>query len=202
MEGEEYLTEALACGRGVLLATAHVGNWELGGLILALRGYPLTVAYRPMSSPRVNRMFLEQRQHRGLDPVPLGRAAISLVRALRKGRIAAVLADRDFSENPFPTPFFGAPARLPRGPATLSFRTGAPLLPGFMLRQPNGNFRLAFFPKIDPKQFDSIEAVQVELVHSLETVIGENPTQWFVFDDFWSDGRTSSLQTKGEGAYG
>jgi KDO2-lipid IV(A) lauroyltransferase len=190
LEGVEHLTAALAGGRGVLLTTAHIGNWELGGLILSLKGYPLTVAYRPMSSPRVNRMFLEQRRKRGLDPVPLGRAALGMVRALRQGQLAAVLADRDFSEDPFLLPFFGAPARLPRGPATLSYRVGSPLLPGFMLRKPDGNFRMVLTPAIDPGRYASAEALQGELVRVLERVIGEHATQWFIFEDFWAGSET------------
>lgn len=186
--GEDLLREALARGRGVLLATAHLGNWELGGLVLALRGYPLTAAYRPMQSPRINRLFLDQRVSRGMEPVPLGRAALSLVRALRRGRIAALLADRDFTGDPIVAPFFGAPAALPRGPATLSFRTGAPLLPAFMLRREDDRFRLAFSPPIDPGGFRSVEALQTRLTLALETAIGETPHQWFVFDDFWPGG--------------
>ncbi len=186
IEGLEHLDAALARGRGVLLATAHIGNWELGGLILSLRGYPLTVVYRPMSSPRVNRMFLEQRRKRGLDPVPLGQAAAGLVRALRKGRMVAALADRDFSGDPWTTTFFGAPAHMPRGPAVLSHRVGSPLLPGFMLREPGSGFRMVLFPAIDPDRHPSAESVQSALARSLEDVIGRYPTQWFVFEDFWA----------------
>lgn len=186
VEGLAHLDAALARGRGVLLATAHIGNWELGGLILSLRGYPLTVVYRPMSSPRVNRMFLQQRRKRGLDPVPLGQAASGIVRALRKGRVAAILADRDFSGDPLEATFFGAPAHMPRGPSILSHRIGSPLLPGFMLREPDGGFRMELFPAIDPEQHPSPESVQSALVRSLEDVIGRHPTQWFVFEDFWS----------------
>lgn len=186
IEGLGNLDAALARGRGVLLATAHIGNWEIGGLILALRGYPLTVVYRPMSSPRVNRMFIEQRRKRGMDPVPLGHAAGGLVRALKNGRIAAVLADRDFSGDPWTTDFFGAPAHMPRGPAILSHRIGSPLLPGFMLREPGGGFRMELFPAIDPDRHPSAESVQSALARTLEDVIGRHPTQWFVFEDFWT----------------
>lgn len=189
LEGETSLQDALARGRGVLLATAHLGNWELGALHLALQGYPLTVAYRPMASPRINRLLLDQRTRRGMEALPLGRAARSLVRTLREGRMAALLADRDFTENPISTSFFGAPALLPRGPAVLSFRTGAPLLPVFMLRRPDDGFRLTFKPPIDPTSFASAESVHAALAREMEEVIGEHPDQWFLFDDFWPGGQ-------------
>ena len=131
IEHLDYLTGAIERGRGVLVATAHVGNWEMGGLMLSRMGFPVTAVVRPYGNPRLDRMFDEHRRRRGIAVLPLGRAVRGIVGTLRRGGITAVLTDRDFSSHRDLVTFFGRPARMPRGLA-FPFMSG----PNAWTRQP------------------------------------------------------------------
>lgn len=185
VEHMEYLTDTLAEGRGAILATAHVGNWELGGLMMARMGHPVTAVYRPFGIRRIDRMFTDQRTRRGIRLVPLGHAVPGLMRALRAGGLVSLLADRDFTGRGHPCTFFGATARMPLGAAILSHKTGAPIVPVFMLRQVDDRFLLKFNAPIRPGSGRTVDELQREMIASMEDVIGEYPYQWFVFSDFW-----------------
>ncbi len=195
--GMEYFLSALKCGRGVILVSAHVGNWELGGLVLSLRGYPLTTVYRPFGHRRLDRLFDARRSARGFTTLPLGNAVRGLTNALRSNGTVALLADRDFSRQVAAVPFFGEYARLPRGPAVLAARTGACIVPTFLIRGVDDRYLLNFLGTIDPLEMPGIFALQRGIVEALEIVIGAYPHQWFIFDDFWEYGRQGeSLATE------
>ena len=197
IEHMEHLLGALAEKRGVLAVTAHLGNWEMGGLMLSLLGHPVNAVYRPLGARRLDRVFADQRERRGVKLIPLGRAVRGVLAALRRGEIAAVLADRNFTENGGATPFFGAPARLPLGAAMLSLRTGAPIVPAFMIRQVDDRFLMRFHPPIRPEEEKTVEAIEAKIVAALEDSIGENPCQWFVFEDFWAAGAGAAPAAEG-----
>jgi lauroyl/myristoyl acyltransferase len=172
--------------RGVILTTAHLGNWEIGGLVLAQRGYPLTAVFRPFGIPHLDRLFTEQRENRGVRLVPLGASVKPMLHALRAGGCVALLADRDFSGQAARHPFFGAPARLPDGAARLSWRTGSPIVPGYVIRRENDSFELILDAPIRPEDHPSAASIQHAVAHSMEKAIGAHPHQWFVFADFWA----------------
>ncbi len=186
VERADCLDRALAAGRGVIIATAHLGSWEMGGLYLAMRGHRVTAVYRPTGVPHLDRLWRDHRLQRGIRILPLGEAAAGLRRALADGEIVALLTDRDFTGHGRTVNFFGAPVKLPIGPAVLSARCRAPILPGFMLRQVDDRFLLQFHEPIWPEDHASVADLHARLVRVLEEVIGDHPTQWFVFRDFWT----------------
>jgi lauroyl/myristoyl acyltransferase len=188
IEHRDYMDRCLKPGKGAILVTAHIGNWELGGAVLAALGYKVNALVLPQRLDRLNRMFQRQRQRRGMNVIQVGdgRSALGVVRLLRRGEVLALLGDRDFTEKQDPIPFFGRPARIPRGPAWLSVKTGAPILAGFLIRQVDDTFLLKLYPPIFPQPGDTVESVRARLCAILETVIGEYPHQWYIFDDFWS----------------
>jgi len=182
----DVLDELRAAGKGVVLITAHLGNWELGGLALAAAGYPLNVVYLPSGNRRLDEFFAATRQRRGLRTIPLGRAARESLRALRRNECIALLADRDFTAHGATVSLFGAPARLPSGPALLAWQTGAPILPGCALRRADGlGYDMKFFDPIVPAADGAPECLQDPIARRLETMIAADPCQWFVFEDFW-----------------
>lgn len=181
----ENLSEPYRDGRGVILATAHLGNWEIGALVLAAHGYKVTAVYRPFGIPHLDRLFAEQRENRGVRLVPLGASVRPLIHALRRGEAVALLADRDFSGRARPRTFFGAPARLPDGAARLAWNTGAPIVPTFLTRNVDDTFLMSIGPAIRPERFSGAEAIQQSLIGALETAIAAAPSQWFVFEPFW-----------------
>ncbi|MBN1676442.1 MAG: lysophospholipid acyltransferase family protein [Kiritimatiellae bacterium] len=187
IEHPEYLEGALAYGRGVLVLTAHLGGWELGGAVCAALGHPLRAVVLPQRMKRLNDLFQRRRRQRGIEPLPYGNAIRGVLKGLKANEAIALLADRDFSSRNDFVPFFGQPARLPRGPAWLCARTGAPIVPGFLLRQPDDAFLLRFCPVITKEEFGTAADIQGQIVRVLEKAIGNNPEQWYIFDDFWKE---------------
>ncbi len=194
IENLDHLRDAHADGRGVILLTAHIGNWEMGGMMLHRLGYPVTAVFKPFGHPALDRLFAEQREHRGIRGIPLGSAARGVLQTLRGGGCAAILGDRDFTGQTATMPFFGAPAPLPLGPVRLARHSGAPIVPVFTLRQVDDRFRLRFYPPL--RAGETPETLQARLVAVLEDVISAQPHQWFVFEDFWRDRRSAAAGTQ------
>jgi KDO2-lipid IV(A) lauroyltransferase len=182
----EHLDQAVAAGKGVILVGAHLGNWELGGAVVASLGYRFNAVVLPYRMEKINRLFRKYRESRGIHVIRLGDSAFSLVRCLKRGEIVALLADRDFTHGKNTIDFFGKPAHLPDGPARLSFRTGAPILPATLMCQVDDTFLLQFHPPILPEQAGSVDAIRLRIRDVLEQVIAEQPYQWYIFDDFWA----------------
>lgn len=185
LEGEARVREALAQGKGLIVVTGHIGNWELGGAVLAGMGYKLNAVALRHPSAKVNDFFERHRRERGMTIIPFGHAVTALVRALKRGECVALLADRDYSRRNDFAPLFNAPACLPRGPAWLAEKTGAPIVPGFLLRQADDTFLLRFHEPIVPGAGIGREEIQRRICRVLEAEIGANPSQWFMFEGVW-----------------
>lgn len=188
LEQEEHLRTAYERGRGVIALSAHFGNWEIGGAVVATLGYPISAVVLPQRIDKVNRLYQEQRRRHGLNVIPLGRSPKSIINVLKKGECVALVADRDFSQSGRKHTFFGKPARLPRGPAWLAMKTGAAIVPCFVPRLVDDTFLFRFHPPILGDVEGSEEKVQEKICTVLEQEIAGQPNQWFVFEPFWEDG--------------
>ncbi|MBU0678033.1 MAG: lysophospholipid acyltransferase family protein [Verrucomicrobia bacterium] len=187
LQDKHHLREAADRGRGVIFFTGHFGNWELGGAVLAAMGYePHTVAY-PQATRKADALFREQRESRGMKLIPYDHATRGLIKCLREGKFVAVIGDRDFSDRTETVTFMGRPARIPPGAAWLSIKTGAPILPAFVIRQVDDTFLFRIHPPLFPEEYASQDELQDRLCRILEKEIKEHPYQWFIFSDFWSD---------------
>lgn len=186
VEHIEHLEECRAMERGVIGLSAHVGNWELGAGILDQQGCRVNAIVRAQPSARLDALFRAQRIRRGVHELPLDNAAASVAACLKRKELVVLLADLDFSQGPAGVPFFGRTARLPRGPAVMARRSGAPLLPAFVLRQADDTFRLRAHPPIPADRSRSVEDIQRSICAVLEEVIGNHPDQWFAFRPLWS----------------
>ena len=114
-------------------------------------------------------------------------AAVSVSACLKRNELVVLLADLDFShQGGRRVPFFGKPARLPRGPAVLAKRSGAPILPAFVLRQTDDTFCFRAYPPILPDRSQSVDDIQARICAVLEAVIGDHPDQWFAFEPLWA----------------
>jgi KDO2-lipid IV(A) lauroyltransferase len=187
VEHMEYFREAYDRDQGVLLLTAHFGNWEVGGAVVAALGYPVNAIFLPERMRNQDRFFRKMRARRGIRPIPLGHAAKGILRCLARGEAVAILGDRDFTVRDDRVEFFGKPARMPRGPARLALKTGTPIVPAFMVRQVDDTFMLRFHPPLYPADFVDEQALRQAIAQILEKEIGAQPYQWFIFDDFWAD---------------
>lgn len=185
IEHFDYVKEAESYGRGVLVISAHLGNWELAAAVFACICRPIHAVVQPMLGSKINELFQKHRNQRGMNVIPMGRAARGVIMALREKQHVAMVADRDFTAHNETMLFFGEPARLPSGPARVAFKTGAPLVPCFLLRQPDDTFLFRFYPPILPADARSVDDIRGRIRDVIEKEIGQNPLQWFMFDDFW-----------------
>ena len=188
LEGYEHLTSALAQHRGTIALTAHLGNWEVAAVLVSRMGIPVTAVALPHEDPRMDRLFNQQRQRCGISVIPLGADATrrSLQR-LRAGALLGLLGDWALSGHRMAARLCGGEVMLPVGPALLSLRSGAPIVPLFLLREGVWRFRLCVEPPIQPphRHGASVEsAVRVltqAYAKSLERYLQRVPDQWLMF---------------------
>lgn len=197
IEHPEYIEQAWKAGRGVVAVTAHLGNWEIGGAVLAGLGYPINVVVLKQPSAKLNDFFQKHRRKRGMTVIPVGASVKRMISALRRKEFVALLADRDYSEHREFTPLCGVPACLPRGAAWLAEKTGAVVMPGFVLRQEDDTFLMKLYPPIVPVPGLSQEEIQRKINDALEDAIGAYSHQWFMFQKVW-DGRSYGASVQQE----
>ncbi len=185
----EKLTEALKHQKGVIIVTAHIGNWELGGCVISKLGYPPIAVALPHKERSVNDLFNAQRAAEGMKVVSSNVAIRECIKGLKENRLIALLADRDFNSTGEVVTFFGKKTIIPKGPAAFSLKTGAPIVPTFMLRDQDDHFTLIFDDAIFPEQSASskhpIFSLTRKYISFIENKIKEHPTQWFMFKRFW-----------------
>ena len=187
--GRENLDEALRKGKGVITLSAHIGNYELGGAAISLLGYKFNAVALNHDDKKVNDFFVGQRVRTGVNVIPMGSALKKCYNALRGGQVLALLGDRDFSPNGITTGFFGRKALLPRGPAAFYLKTGALIVPGFLIRMPDDSFELRFEKRIayEPTGDEAADEKNVTdlFLKVIERYIRDYPTQWYMFRPFW-----------------
>ncbi|MDD5454683.1 MAG: lysophospholipid acyltransferase family protein [Candidatus Ratteibacteria bacterium] len=200
---EKKFDEAYRQKKGVIALTAHIGNWELGGIILSLMGYPISAIVLPQKNRAVNDIFFKQRLEKGLKPIFLGQSLIEGVRKLRKGEVLAIVGDRNigFSKSirdktPNKTMgvevnFFGRKVYFPKGPAILAYWTQALILPGFTVRDNDDKYTLYFENPIqierckNKEEFIKINTQKIASV--IEKYVRHYPEQWCVFEEVWQE---------------
>ncbi|MDO9541040.1 MAG: lysophospholipid acyltransferase family protein [Kiritimatiellia bacterium] len=187
IEHLDCLEQAHRMGNGVIFITAHLGNWELGGAIMTALGYRLNVVFLPQRLDKINRLLDKQRKERGLQLIPLGHAARGVLQALKRKECVVMLADRDFTAHHHPIVFFGKPAHLSSGPSRIAIRTKVPVVPTFVLRQKDDTFLLRFYPPILVQDNTTVEEIETQISKVMEKEIAQNPSQWFIFENFWQD---------------
>ena len=190
LENLHNFDEALAKGKGVVVLTAHLGNWELGGVVISQLGYPFFAVALPHKNKKVNDFFDAQRNSKGVKVIAMGKAVRSCMSEIRNNHMVALVGDRDFTEKGIVVDLFGKPTHFPEGPAALSLITGAPLVPGFMLRNPDDSFTLRiekpveFYPSGDRSR-DLVKLIKI-YKNIFEDYIRKYPEQWYVFRPFWA----------------
>jgi KDO2-lipid IV(A) lauroyltransferase len=197
--GDEQLAAAHREGTGAILLTAHVGNFELGGLFLREMGITTYAVYAPDPSPVVEAHRESARRSLGVIGIPVTSspfASVPILRALRSNGFVAMQGDRDVSGTGRRLPFFGKTASFPVGPFRIAQASGAPLFPVFVLQEDDGRYRTVVEPPIRVTHIrGSREADESALAAAMERFVGtltrtirENPTQWYLFTPFWEDG--------------
>jgi KDO2-lipid IV(A) lauroyltransferase len=143
----DVLARAHAAGKGVIVVTGHIGNWELAGSYIAARGIPIEGVTRRMTNPIFDRYLTSTREKAGLAVIADSDAVRRIPRALRAGHVVAMVADQGTKgmASTF-VPFFGRLAKTPRGPGVFALRAGVPVLAGTAVRLPGGTYRALVEP--------------------------------------------------------
>jgi KDO2-lipid IV(A) lauroyltransferase len=189
LENLEYLNTALSKGKGAIVLSAHLGNWELGGAVLALLGYHFWGVALPHKCKKINDFFNFQRKNKGVNIIPLGNAVRKCLDVLRKNELVALIADRDFTEKGEVVDFFNRPTFFPPGPAAFCLKAGAPIVPVFMLRNQGDTFTLKVEKPIEAFSSGDKNKDKLELMNRykliIENYIRQYPGQWYMFRNFW-----------------
>jgi len=192
VSGTEHVTAALKSGKGAILVSGHFANWELMALTAYRAGFDGAEVYRPINNPIVNAWIVRQRR---LHAYPLqvsktGEGARQLLKTLKANRSLAMLADQKHREG-IAVPFFGRDAMTVPGPAVLSMRTGAALVPVTMERTKGARFRMVFHPQIEiARTGDTAADARAGLLKInqwLESVVRAQPAMWLWAHDRWDD---------------
>lgn len=186
--GQEHLEQALSYGRGVVLATAHSGNWELLGAALALNGYPIVGVAQKQTNEQMDRFINEYRVLVGMR-VTYKSGVREMVRMLGSGNIIGLLMDQNAGRDGTLVTFFNRLASTPQGPAFLAHLKNAPIVPAFITQQANGKHRVyihkpIFTAQTDDRQQDIHNATQV-LTTIIEQHIRQHPAEWFWLHNRW-----------------
>ena len=193
IEGQDHIDAALARGRGAIFAVPHVGNWDAGAAWLVSQGYQLTTIAERLKPEVLFDRFVEYRRALGMEILPLDNGSESMrgvLRALRAGRLVALVCDRDLTGHGLPVEMFGALAAMPGGPASLALKTGAALLPSAVYQDRRaGHWVGAVRPAItvepsgDPRA--DAQLLTQRLAKEFEGFIARHPEQWHVLSRYW-----------------
>lgn len=192
INGLEHLNQAMAQGQGVVLVTAHMGNWDLVGQYLR-QLYPERQAIIPVEPIRPEpllRLVTRLRASGGVIFVPLGVGSLRVtLQGLRRGDLVAMAADRDIQGNGLKVAFFGRETSMPVGVLELARRTGAAIVPAFCVREKDNRFTAYVEPPLAVEWQEGVEAELrsnlLKLVAVLERYLRRYPEQWVVFQAIW-----------------
>jgi Kdo2-lipid IVA lauroyltransferase/acyltransferase len=202
VQGWSIIEERLARGKGLILVTGHLGNWELGGAYLAARGVPIEVVARHMANPLFDRYLTRTRQQIGMEVVHDEDAVRRVPRSLRSGRAVAFLVDQGAVGLASTwVPFFGRYAKTPRGPAVFALRLDAPIVFGAAVRRPSGRYQLTFEP-IDVAPSGDREAdvdrIVADYTATLERWVRRTPEQYLWHHRRWKHQRPGTPPELGD----
>jgi len=184
-EGAEHFEQALRAGRGVLFATAHLGNWELSAFAHALFTGPMNVVVRPLDNPLIDRMVERRRGLSGNRLISKRDIARPILKALAANEAVGILIDQNSSpDSGVFVDFFGMPACSGTGFAKLAARSGAAVIPGFALwSEEERRYVLRFYPPV-PMTGDAARDTAA-LQRKLEEIVRAHPDQWLWIHRRW-----------------
>jgi KDO2-lipid IV(A) lauroyltransferase len=189
-EGFEHIRRAYDAGGGVITAMPHLGAWEWSAFWLTeVQDIAVTTVVEQLEPPELAAWFTELRERLGMQIVPLdAESGPKVVKALAEGRLLSLVCDRDVAGGGIEVEFFGERTTLPAGPATLSLRTGAPLIPATCFFDGDGH-RGVVRPPIDTtrrgKLREDVARVTQDLAYELEGLIRLAPEQWHLLQPNW-----------------
>ncbi|MGH3685930.1 MAG: phosphatidylinositol mannoside acyltransferase [Pseudonocardiaceae bacterium] len=187
MEGAEYLDDALAAGRGVVVVLPHSGNWDIAGLWFVWQHGAFSTVVERLAPEALYQRFVDYRDSLGFDVVPLtgaGNPISRLLRRLHTGGVVCLLADRDLTGAGMAVEFFGGVARMPLGPARLAAATGATLLVVGCWFTPGG-WGIRFHPPVPVPDRSAVRQATQTVADCFATDIAAHPQDWHMLQPLW-----------------
>lgn len=193
IQGVRHLETAVEAGKGVIVLSAHLGNFSVVARYPATRGWPTAIIAERMHPPALDAFMVRLRSAAGLEIIAPGpEAARPILNVLNRKGVLILAADRDITGNGYLVPFFGTPAHLPAGPVLLAMHTGAALLPAFTIRRSPSKSDVYIDQPIDlvnTGDMDADLAINLRIMAAaLERMIATDPTQWAVLQAVWELG--------------
>ena len=191
VDGLEHIDAAMDQGRGIIMALPHMGNWDAAGHWLCLKGYRMTAVAEELKPRSLFELFLRHRRALGMGIVPLSegsRVAENLIRLLARNHIITLVADRDLSGRGVEVEMFGAPRRLPAGPALLALSTGAPLCVCAVFTTAEGWHTVINPPAAIERTGvlrQDVAALTRFIAAGFERFISAAPPDWHMFQPAW-----------------
>ena len=192
--GLEHVRAAQEAGKPIIAALPHVGNWELAGTLAEDAGVRITAVAEALANRRLAKWFVDLRAQLGIRVVLA--EGLSTMRARRKdmleGRVIALVADRNIGGRGVGVEFFGERTTLPAGPAALTIRNDAVLLPVVSyFKQGAGHRVVVLAPIADPgpEDRDRVGSITRQMANRYEDMIREAPTQWHLVQPNWPSDR-------------
>ena len=197
-EDARVIAEARRGGRGFLLVTGHVGNWEMGAVTLRQHDLIPAVVGQAELDPNVQEMRQQLRARLGVESIDIGSSmatAFKVRAAVDAGRAVALLVDRAYPEDRVVVPFFGKPTPFLRSPALLARLCNCPIVPCYMLANADGSYRSWFGEPLTvdreaPRESED-RRVMGAVARVIEQGIREDPSQWYNFFDYWGTAGTA-----------
>ena len=192
-EGWQHLADSRARGNGTILITGHLGHWELGGLVLAVRGLPITVVTLPEPTAGLTKWREASRRRLGIRTIAVGPghdfAFLEMLRVLRENGTLAMLVDRPYSGTGMPVTQFGRETQFSTAAAMLAHHTGATIVPAFVLQRTENRYRAIALPpvELDPGLLRQTLPINVQRIATLfASLIRTYPEQWFNYVPLFS----------------
>lgn len=184
----DRLRAATADGRGALIVTGHVGNWEMAGAYLSHYGFPISAVVKRQSNEAFDRYLWNTRREIGIEPIYMEESYVRIPQAIDRGRLVALVADQDAGPRGIFVPHLGRMASTFRGPAKLALTLGVPLFFGAAVRDGKG-YR-GVLERVEtgvgsPNDTEALRRITTDWIGKLDRLVREVPEQYFWFHRRW-----------------
>ncbi|MBU1651726.1 lysophospholipid acyltransferase family protein [bacterium] len=189
VEGWDVLDQVVAGGKGGIVVSGHIGNWELMGAAAAVKGYPVAYVVTTQRNKQVELMMDRMRESTGVQIIKRRDAIKGVLKALKENTLIAILSDQDTHEAGVFVEYFGRLASTPKGAAMFSHRTGAPIIFAESYRQGKGPLKvvnkLLDLSNLPADADAAIEEITRRFTKHLEEAVRRHPEQWFWMHRRW-----------------
>ena len=200
LHGWEHMDSAITRGKGVVLASIHMGNMDMSIQVIRARGVNVTILAEVEEPEQLFRKTSSLRSYNGISILPVTYSGIKVaMKRLQKGELVAIACDRALQGSGQYRPFFGKEALLPTGGVEMAYRTGAAILPAFTFREKGSRFSMHFEAPIildrEAGRTECIDSGLSKIISLMEKYISRGPDQWMVFEPIWREETSVPLKT-------